>query len=164
MGGWEVMRHKFQSAGYTVIQHLMSCNFPKNHNVSMLIKFPQTSSIQCVSRIYEVNAYSGQNCSESLLSPLSSSRLPSCYGLGTSKACDFFDWALNQCRGMGGRRLDGIKSANTLGTYWKVFRLVHERATGEKIEGKINRKMHRVGSGSCLPAESCPNYYRSEGS
>ncbi|CAG8982679.1 hypothetical protein HYALB_00000958 [Hymenoscyphus albidus] len=56
----------------------------------------------------------------------------------------FFDWMLNQRRGKGGRRLAGIKSANTLGTYWKVFRLVHEKAVGEKIEGKINRKMHRV--------------------
>ncbi|CAG8980240.1 hypothetical protein HYALB_00009822 [Hymenoscyphus albidus] len=56
----------------------------------------------------------------------------------------FFDWMLNQRRGKGGRRLTGIKSANTLGTYWKVFRLVHERTIGEKIEGKINRNMHRV--------------------
>ncbi|KAH9206209.1 hypothetical protein DL95DRAFT_438970 [Leptodontidium sp. 2 PMI_412] len=27
---------------------------------------------------------------------------------------------------------------------WKVFRLVYERATREKIEGKMNRHMHRV--------------------
>jgi hypothetical protein len=64
----------------------------------------------------------------------------------------FFDWMLNQRRGKDGRKLAGIKSANTLGTYWKVFRLVHERATGEKIKGKINRKMHRVSSVYCLPA------------
>jgi hypothetical protein len=63
----------------------------------------------------------------------------------------FFDWMLNQRRGKGGRRLAGIKSANTLGTYWKVFRLIHERATGKKIKGKINRKMYRVSSASCLP-------------
>ncbi|KAH8585592.1 hypothetical protein B0O99DRAFT_696323 [Bisporella sp. PMI_857] len=56
----------------------------------------------------------------------------------------FFDWMLNQRRGKGGRRLAGIKSANTLGTYWKVFRLVYERAIGEKIDGKLNRNMHRV--------------------
>src|SRR5436190_23599087 len=74
----------------------------------------------------------------------------------------FFDWMLNQRRGKDGRRLAGIKSANTLGTYWKVFQLVHERVTGEKIEGKINRKMHQVGSASCLPAESYLNYCRSE--
>ncbi|CZR69582.1 uncharacterized protein PAC_19482 [Phialocephala subalpina] len=46
--------------------------------------------------------------------------------------------------GKGGRRLAGIKSASTLGTYWKAFRLVYERANGEKIEGKMNRHMHRV--------------------
>jgi hypothetical protein len=51
---------------------------------------------------------------------------------------------LNQHEGKGRRRLVGIKSASTLGTYWKVFRLVYERATREKIRGKINRQMHRV--------------------
>ncbi|KAH8663686.1 hypothetical protein BGZ60DRAFT_565713 [Tricladium varicosporioides] len=56
----------------------------------------------------------------------------------------FFEWLLNQRQGKGGRRLAGIKSASTLGTYWKVFRLVHERATGEKINRKIDRYMHRV--------------------
>ncbi|PVH68648.1 hypothetical protein DL98DRAFT_542250, partial [Cadophora sp. DSE1049] len=55
----------------------------------------------------------------------------------------FFEWILNQRQGKGGRRLAGIQSASTLGTYWKVFRLVYERATGEKIEGKMNRHMHR---------------------
>ena len=69
----------------------------------------------------------------------------------------FFEWILNQRRGKGGRRLAGIKSASTLGTYWKVFRLVHEQATGEKIKGKINRNMHRVSSASCLPAQSSPD-------
>jgi hypothetical protein len=38
----------------------------------------------------------------------------------------FFEWMLNQRRGKGGRRLAGIKSVSTLGTYWKVFRLVYE--------------------------------------
>jgi hypothetical protein len=60
----------------------------------------------------------------------------------------FFEWMLNQRQGKGGRRLAGIKSASTLGTYWKVFRLVHERAAGEKIEGKLNRQMHRVSTAS----------------
>ncbi|KAH7364625.1 hypothetical protein BKA65DRAFT_491766, partial [Rhexocercosporidium sp. MPI-PUGE-AT-0058] len=46
--------------------------------------------------------------------------------------------------GKGGRRLTDIKSASTLGTYWKVFRLVHERETEEKIKGKMNRHIHRV--------------------
>jgi hypothetical protein len=70
----------------------------------------------------------------------------------------FFEWMLNQRQGKGGRRLAGIKSASTLGTYWKVFRLVYERARGEKIEGKMNRHMHRVSSVSCLPAPSSPDY------
>jgi hypothetical protein len=60
----------------------------------------------------------------------------------------FFEWMLNQRQGKRGRRLAGIKSASTLGTYWKVFRLVHERAIGEKIEGKLNRQMHRVSTAS----------------
>jgi hypothetical protein len=68
----------------------------------------------------------------------------------------FFDWMLNQRRGKAGRRLAGIKSANTLGTYWKVYRLVHERAMGEKIQGKMNRRVHKVRS------VSCPDYRRLE--
>jgi hypothetical protein len=70
------------------------------------------------------------------------------------------EWILNQRQGKGGRRLAGIKSASTLGTYWKVFRLVYKRATGMKIEGKMNRQMHRVSSASCLPAQSKMNYRR----
>jgi hypothetical protein len=60
----------------------------------------------------------------------------------------FFEWMLNQHEGKGGRRLAGIKSASTLGTYWKVFRLVYERVTGEKFRGKMNRHMHRVSTTS----------------
>ncbi|KAF8855964.1 C2H2 finger domain protein [Acephala macrosclerotiorum] len=56
----------------------------------------------------------------------------------------FFEWMLNQRQGKSGKKLAGIQSASTLGTYWKVFRLVYERATGEKIERKMNRHMHRV--------------------
>ncbi|EMD84663.1 hypothetical protein COCHEDRAFT_1167444 [Bipolaris maydis C5] len=33
---------------------------------------------------------------------------------------------------------------NRIGTYWKVFRLVYERATGVKLDGKMNRSMHKV--------------------
>jgi hypothetical protein len=56
----------------------------------------------------------------------------------------FFDCLLNQRRGKGGRKVRGVQSANTLGTYWKVFRLVYERATSEKVIGDINQKIHRV--------------------
>ena len=72
----------------------------------------------------------------------------------------FFEWMLNQRQGKGGRRLAGIKSASTLGTYWKVFRLVYERATREKIEGKLNRQIHQVSSASYLAAQSSPNNRR----
>ncbi|KAF8851636.1 hypothetical protein BDZ45DRAFT_707798 [Acephala macrosclerotiorum] len=48
------------------------------------------------------------------------------------------------------RKLAGIQSTSTLGTYWKVFRLVYEQATEEKIEKKMNRYMHRVNSVSFL--------------
>jgi hypothetical protein len=40
----------------------------------------------------------------------------------------FFDWMLDQRRGKGGRRVCGIKSSSTLGTYWKIFRLIYEEA------------------------------------
>ena len=57
---------------------------------------------------------------------------------------NFFDWFLSQRRGKGGRKRRGTKLASSLGTYWKVFRLVYERATGVKIGGKTTRSMHKV--------------------
>jgi hypothetical protein len=56
----------------------------------------------------------------------------------------FFDWVLDQRRGKGGRRVCGIKSSSTLGTYWKIFRLIYEEANSEKIPPRLNRQMHRV--------------------
>lgn len=56
----------------------------------------------------------------------------------------FFDWLLSQKIGKGGRRRRGTKHKSSLGTYWKLFRLVYERATGDKINGQMNRVMHRV--------------------
>ncbi|KAF2679214.1 hypothetical protein K458DRAFT_422443 [Lentithecium fluviatile CBS 122367] len=56
----------------------------------------------------------------------------------------FFDWMLSQRRVKRGRRRRGTKHVSSLGTYWKVFRLVYERATGEKIDGKMNRSMRKV--------------------
>ncbi|KAH8710290.1 hypothetical protein GQ44DRAFT_714462 [Phaeosphaeriaceae sp. PMI808] len=56
----------------------------------------------------------------------------------------FFDWLLGQRRGKGGRKRRGTKLTSSLGTYWKVFRLVYERATGVKLDGKMNRSMHKV--------------------
>ncbi|KAK4862951.1 hypothetical protein LT330_010695 [Penicillium expansum] len=56
----------------------------------------------------------------------------------------FLDWALNLRRGKNGRRLPGIKRKSSLETFWKVFRLVFERATSGKIENRMNRQMRRV--------------------
>ncbi|KAF2844126.1 C2H2 finger domain protein [Plenodomus tracheiphilus IPT5] len=56
----------------------------------------------------------------------------------------FFDWLLGPHRGKGRRKRRGTKLASSLGTYWKVFRLVYERAAGVKLDGKINRSMHKV--------------------
>jgi hypothetical protein len=46
----------------------------------------------------------------------------------------FFDWLLNQQRGKNGRKRRGTKYASSLGKYWKVFHLVYESATREKID------------------------------
>jgi hypothetical protein len=58
----------------------------------------------------------------------------------------FFNWLLGdeERKGEKGRQLRGTKFASSLGTYWKVFRLVYERATDVKIDAKINRSMHKV--------------------
>ena len=56
----------------------------------------------------------------------------------------FSDWILSQRTGNGGRRRHGTKYKSSLGTYWKLYRLVYERATGDKINGKMNRGMHKV--------------------
>ncbi|KXX77138.1 hypothetical protein MMYC01_207556 [Madurella mycetomatis] len=57
---------------------------------------------------------------------------------------NFFDWLLGQKAGKNGRKKRGTKKSSSLGTYWKVYRLVYERATGAKLDAKLNRKMHRV--------------------
>ncbi|KAI1839461.1 hypothetical protein JX266_014328 [Neoarthrinium moseri] len=56
----------------------------------------------------------------------------------------FFDWSLNQKVGKAGRKKRGIKTRSALGTNWKILRLVFERATGSKLDAKINRRMHTV--------------------
>lgn len=56
----------------------------------------------------------------------------------------FFNWSLKQVRGKGGRRLRGTRCASSLATDWKNFRLVYERETGEKLDAKCNRQMHKV--------------------
>jgi len=56
----------------------------------------------------------------------------------------FFDWLLAQKRGKNGRRKCGTKYKSSLNSYWKQYRLVYERATNEKLNGQLNRVMHRV--------------------
>ncbi|KAH6988830.1 C2H2 finger domain protein [Ilyonectria sp. MPI-CAGE-AT-0026] len=56
----------------------------------------------------------------------------------------FFDRLLEQKTSANGRKKRGTKKLSSLGTYWKVFRLVFERAIGEKICPKLNRSMHKV--------------------
>lgn len=67
----------------------------------------------------------------------------------------FFDWVLSRKTGKDGRRLTRTKKRSSLGTYWKVFRLVFERATGDKLDAKLNRKMHRVPTPLPLLAKKC---------
>ncbi|XP_044715065.1 uncharacterized protein HRG_11333 [Hirsutella rhossiliensis] len=57
---------------------------------------------------------------------------------------NFFDWSLNQKVGKDGRKRRGTRKSSSLSTYWKVFRLVFERATGDKLDPKLNRRMHKV--------------------
>ena len=45
---------------------------------------------------------------------------------------------LSQRTGKRGRRRRGIKYKSSLGTYWKLYHLVYERATGDKIMGQMN--------------------------
>jgi hypothetical protein len=68
-----------------------------------------------------------------------------CYkSLSIKLLYSFFDWRLNQKLGKDGRIIRGTKKKSSLGTYWKVFRLMFERATGEKVDPKMNRGMHKV--------------------
>ncbi|KAK1961500.1 hypothetical protein LY78DRAFT_588565 [Colletotrichum sublineola] len=57
---------------------------------------------------------------------------------------NFFDWYLSQKLGKKGRKRSGIKKKSSLGTYWKIFRLVFERAMGERISSKLGRSMRKV--------------------
>ena len=56
----------------------------------------------------------------------------------------FLDWVLNLRTVNNGRRLPGIKQESSLEPFWKVFRLVYERATSDKIAKPMNRRMRRV--------------------
>ncbi|KAF4480421.1 hypothetical protein CGGC5_v011005 [Colletotrichum fructicola Nara gc5] len=69
-----------------------------------------------------------------------------CYAtISTRLLHTFFDWFLSQKVGKDGRKKRGIRKKSSLGTYWKVFRLVYERAICNKVDSKLNRSMHREG-------------------
>jgi hypothetical protein len=73
----------------------------------------------------------------------------------------FLDWLLSRRESKEDkegrkRRLRGTKFASSLETYWKVFRLVYERATNLKLDGKLNRTMRRV----CIPSRFPHNLSR----
>lgn len=55
-----------------------------------------------------------------------------------------FEWVLNQKAGKRANRRYGTKHKSSLGTCWRLFCLVYERVTGNKIKGKMNRGMHEV--------------------
>lgn len=69
---------------------------------------------------------------------------------------NFLEWALNLRRGKNGRRLPGIKCKSSLDTFWKVFRLVYERSTSNRIDKQMNRRMRRV----CGPFLPLPKWRR----
>ncbi|CAH0031470.1 unnamed protein product, partial [Clonostachys rhizophaga] len=58
--------------------------------------------------------------------------------------CNFFNWRLNQKVNKDGRKLCRIKKKSSLSIYWKVFQLYVKRATGDKIDPKLNRKIYRA--------------------
>jgi hypothetical protein len=64
--------------------------------------------------------------------------------LNYGMAKGFFTWTCTQKTGVGGRRLQGLKSANSLKQYWKFFREVYWRETKNRIEDVLKRKMANV--------------------
>ncbi len=60
---------------------------------------------------------------------------------------------LSQKKGKKGRKKRGTKKSSSLGTYWKVYRLVYERATGDKLDAVMNRRMHRVSRPLLVPGD-----------
>ena len=65
----------------------------------------------------------------------------------------FFHWLLTQRQGVKRRMTHGVKSANALGTYLKLVRLVYTRAVGWKIRRKINWQVHLIGSLAVEPTD-----------
>ncbi|KAF2105306.1 hypothetical protein BDV96DRAFT_655764 [Lophiotrema nucula] len=68
------------------------------------------------------------------------------YSSGTLKLLGWIERQWNgQSVGTDGKRRRGIKQRSTLETYWKLFRLVYEMNTSERLDGKLSRQMHKVG-------------------
>ena len=113
---------------------------PKRHTHSPLSRY-----LESLSKLESLPTYSASSFTyRSFLGcdPIAALRLISNETVGILYF--FFEWILSRTLGKDGRKLRGTKKRSSLGTYWKVFRLVFERATGDKLDAKLNRKMHRV--------------------
>jgi len=60
--------------------------------------------------------------------------------------CSLFNWLFSQKRDKGGRRRRWAKYKSSLGTFWKLYHLVYNRATTHKMNGKMNSCFILVGS------------------
>lgn len=112
--------------------HAKSSGAGKQHAAPFL-GLATNLSVLSICRYCEVLGRAPQECFESLAASTSVRVL-----------YNFFDWSLNQKVGKDGRKKRGTKKSSSLGTYWKVFRLVFQRATGDKLDAKMNRRMHKV--------------------
>ncbi|CAJ2508763.1 Uu.00g137890.m01.CDS01 [Anthostomella pinea] len=59
---------------------------------------------------------------------------------------NFFDWSLNQMVGKNGRKKRGTKKSSSLGTNWKVFRLVYETAMADVSKALCNLTLDHANS------------------
>ncbi|RYP20248.1 hypothetical protein DL767_009494 [Monosporascus sp. MG133] len=68
------------------------------------------------------------------------------YSRGTDSSTRPRDTGADLQSGEEGRKMKGIKTRNSLGTNWKIFRLAYEKAVRAKLDPKLNRQMHKVRS------------------
>ena len=66
----------------------------------------------------------------------------------------FLCWVCDQRRGKGGRRRPGIKSASSLGTFWKWYLLVYKQEVGDGIHEMVKAQGQDVCS-SQISLPSC---------
>ncbi|KAI3340357.1 C2H2 finger domain protein [Ustulina deusta] len=73
------------------------------------------------------------------------------YALGTTRYLDGIEeqWICWD----GTRKRKKVTKSSFFGTYWKVFRLVFEKAISEKIDPKLNRTMHKRRMNRCMTTD-----------